>query len=535
MRLSIANPRGVAPSIDPRFLAENQAQKAINTRFLKAWEGWPAPVKVANFKRSAPINTIFLGGTNEATDWWEWQTDVRAVRAPRYGNNSIIFTGDGVPKITDATLSAGVGALPNAAYDLGLVYPGTAPSVSVSGSPVSTEADIDVFVVYTFVDSKGKESRPSPPSTMVIAKGSQTINVSGMATPSGNNSYTGKRIYATAGASSSGFFLRGEVPAGTATFSFPTARTDTGTGSTAQDALVTQSFFGPPADMHSLVYMPGEFLAGISGDELIFSDPAYLYAFDPDKRIKVYEKPVSLQVFGNTLVVGTEGRPYFYQGVDPAGLMEVKGEGPFACVSRRSMVDCDGAGVAYASTEGFVFQGQAGMRMLTPNYLLDDWEALNPSSMHAVYWSGTVIAFYDAGGSNKGAIVIPLSDQEDPYFWSQWASAAYVDRRNNRLYLALTDGIYRWNAGSPLAWTWESKVFAMPQRTAWAALQVRSEGPVTIVGKADGRVQWTRIANNETVTVGGGYLGAEWTFEFQSSAKMTSFDIATSLGELTQV
>jgi hypothetical protein len=533
MRISIINPSGVAPSIDARLLGDSQAQKAINTRFLRSWQGWGAPVKVANFKRSPPINSIFLGGNNDILDWWEWQTAVNVVWAPRYGDNSVIYSGDGAPKITDATLSAGAGALPNASYDLGLVYPTIAPTVSVSGTAIATEADLDVFVVYTFVDAKGKESRPSPPSTMITAKGSQTINVSAMTTPSGANSYVGKRIYATAGASTTGFYLRGEVPAGTPTFAFTALAADTGAG--PQDALITQTFFAPPTDTKSLVYMPGEFLAGISGDELVFSESSYLYAFDPNKRIKVYEKPVSLQVFGNTLVVGTEGRPYFYQGLEPESLQETKGEGPYACVSARSMVDCDGSGVAYASTEGFIFQGQGGARMLTPGFLLADWQALNPASMHAVYWSGYVIAFYDAGGSNKGALVIPLAPNEDPHFWSTWASAAYVERKTNALYLALTDGIYRWNFGAPQSWTWESKIYALPKKTSFAAMQVRSTGPVTVIGKADGRVQWTRTANNDVVTVGGGYLGSEWTFEFQSSYKMTSFDIATSFSELVDV
>jgi hypothetical protein len=532
MRVSIANPRGVAPGLDARLLADNQAQQAVNVRLTGAWESWPAPVKVASFKRSAPIRSIYLGGANESTDWWEWQTPVRIVRSPRYGEGSIIYTGDGPPKITDAALAAGVGPLPNASYALGVPAPSTAPSVNVSGTSVSSEADIDVFVVYTFVDSKGKESRPSPPSTMAIAKKSQTINVTGMQTPTGNNSYVGKRIYATAGASSTGYFLRGEVPAGTGSFSFAAVRPDTGGG--AADALITQSFFEPPADLHSLVYMPGGFLAGISGDEVVFSDPDFLYAFDPDKRIKIYEKPVSLGVFANTLVVGTEGHPMFYQGLEPASLMEVKGATPFACVSARSMVDCGDSGVAWASNEGFIVQDQAGLRNLTPQFRLEDWQALNPASMHAVFWSGNVIAFYEVGAV-KRAIVIPVSGQDGPTFWSVWASAAYVDRRTNALYLALNDGIYRWNSGSPLSWTWESKVFAAPKGVSWAAMQVRSTGPITVTAKADGRVQWTRVMNNGVDTVPGGYVGHEWSFLFEGSAKMVSFDIADSWAELTKV
>jgi hypothetical protein len=523
MRIVITSPKGVAPAVDPLLLGDMQAQQAMNTRFLRSnWASWKAPVKVCNFSRALPIKTIWLYGTNEATDWWDWQTLVKPVRSPLYPNEAVIYTGNGAPKYTDFALAAGVGPKPNVSYDLGLVFPTTAANVAVSGTSQSGEQSIDVFVVYTFVDAKGAESRPSPPSLMVTATRSQSIDLTLMQAPVGNNSYVAKRIYATAGASTTGYFLRGEVPAGT----------DSGLGSIGEK-LETLDFFAPPADLKSLVYMPGNFLAGISGNEICFSEVGYFYAWPPDYRIKMVNKPVGLQVFGNSLVVATEGRQMMYNGLEPGLMQEIKGDVAFACVSEASVIDLDGMAVGYASTDGFIVVTPSGTKRITAPYFgIDEWQALNPATMHAVYWTESIVVFYDAGVSKRGALIIPV-DGSEPYFWSTYATAAHVDGRSNRLYLALTDGIYRWDAGTPITWTWESKSFGMPRAKGWAALQVRSEGPVTITGKADGRDQWVVVANDsEVIPLPRGYNGFAWSFKFSSTYKMSSFAIGDSFAEI---
>jgi hypothetical protein len=532
--ITISQPKGVCTALNAKLIQPTQAVECSNVRLVEGgWQPWKAPVKVADFRRAAPIQSIYLYGPNETTDWWEWNVPVNVAPISRYANKAVVYTGDGVPKLTNGVLAAGAGPRPNVSYDLGLSFPVAAPTTSVSGTPAVGEQDFEVFVVFTYVDSEGREGRPSPPSGVVIATSSQSVNVAGMSIPAGNNSYTAKRIYATQGSSTTGFFLRGEVPAGQSNFVFTAAKVDSGQG--PGDLLETLNLFSAPSDGKSVVYMPNEFLAMISGDSIVFSEVGLLHGFPPDYAIKCPFKPVALAVFGNTLVVGTEGRQYLYQGIEPGQMQEIKGDRVFACVSARSMVDADGAAIGYVANEGFVLVTQNGSVLLTsPYFTKRQWQELNPASMHGVFWDGYFVMFFDAG-LNKRALVIPVNGSE-PFYLSLWASAAFVKEATNQLYLAMVDGIYRFDSGAALAWSWTSKVFALETMKSFSVLQVRCDGPIAVTAYADGRQQWVRTCtNDEIVTVGDGYLSHQWQFKLESSFAMQSFAIAENYRELLAV
>ncbi len=544
MRLVFSNPRGMAPRVDPLLLEPMQAQYARNVRFLdNGWSSWNEPVFVAPFNKTGLIQSIYRFGQDATTDanyWFQWTTDVDIVRYARFANEGTIYSGDGVPKYTDATMGTSPGPLPSASYDLGLVTPTIAPSLSVSGVAGVGAQSLTIFVGYTFVDARGQESALSPISSEITAVSNQTINVSFLQIPAGNNSYTAKRIYATAGTGTS-FYLRTEVAAGSPTASFVAARSttpipgQTGVG----DALERATSGAPPADSYGVKYCAGNFLAMISGDSVVFSEADFLYAYKASNSVKPPFKPVALGTFGNTLVVGTKGRTMLYQGLDPEFMQEIKGDRVFACVSKRSMVDMDGQAVGYAAKEGFVVVSPAGSTLITGNFYSGrEWAALKPETMMCVYWNGQVVCFFNDGAGRKGSLL--LIPGVEPVELSLYATAAYVDPQRNSLYVAMSDapynGIYRFDSGAALPWVWKSKDHPMAKAMSWTGLQVKSDGAIRVEASSDGRVQWVVTAtNDEIITVPGGYLGQKWSFEFSGTVKMKSCVIADNFSELTTV
>jgi|GEM_PF-781628 len=125
--------RGQIPAIAPQYLPEGAAQVSHNAvhdngnlRPLKDTAVVATPAKVGTKK------SIHLFAK---TFWFHWLDEVDVVRAPIPNDTQerTVFTGDGVPKVTDASIAtAGGGVLyPNNSYLLGLPAPVSEPTVTV--------------------------------------------------------------------------------------------------------------------------------------------------------------------------------------------------------------------------------------------------------------------------------------------------------------------------------------------------------------------------------------------------------------------
>ena len=102
---------------------------------------------------------------------------------------------------------------------------------------------------------------------------------------------------------------------------------------------------------------------------------------------------VGLGVFGQTLVVLTEGHPYYSSGADAANMSMQEIETPQACVAKRTIAPVQG-GVMYASPDGLCLAGPSGVEVLTTMaFSKEDWQALSPETAFGAFSDGSYFLF----------------------------------------------------------------------------------------------------------------------------------------------
>jgi len=539
MRIRIPAFNGIVPRTSPRLLEPTFAQIAEN---VKLWNGtlrpWRGTVKVGDLPRVGAKVTIYRFGHDDPDPtqyWFHWTKDVDVVRSPVGGNERTFFSGDGAPKVTDSVLAlTGGGALPNAAYDLGVPSPTQQPIVAVTGAAGASEQPVSRAVLYTFVNDWGEEGSHSPVSAVFSASASQTIELSNIEVPTGAQSYSTKRIYETAGTgASAAFYMKGEIPAGQTTFSYPasTGAVPNPDGTQAVGSpLVTAGWTPPPADLVCLTMIDGRILAGISGQSVRMSVPDYPYAWPEAYEFRFEFDPVAIAAFGNTLVVGTTGRPYLVSGFEPTTMQQTPIEREYACVSKRSMVAI-GGGVAYASPDGMVVVDQSGATNVTERFFdRDQWQAFKPESMHAYWWDNRLVVFYDTGAKQGGLVFAPGAE---PTKLTLYSAGAYVDPQLDALFLIVGNEVHQFDAGADLTMRWRSKLFDTGRPLNFSCARVVCTGAATMKLYGDGALQHAEaVASDDPFRLPDGYLADEWEIEFEGTGEVFSVDVAENMREL---
>lgn len=542
MLLRVPTTNGIKPRVSARLLDDSFAQVANN---CKLWNGtvrgWRAPVAVADLPDSLR-ETIYRFGQDSAVDtqyWFSWDSDVDVVRSPIAGNERTFFSGDGLPQVTDSVLAlTGGGALPNVSYDLGVPSPTQTPTAVVTGTAATGAQAVSRYYVYTFVNDWGEEGGVSPVSGEVVAYSGQTVTLSSLEVPTGDNSYSVKRIYETQGIDeSAGWYLKAEVSAALTSASVPAASAavpnPTGNVSAVGSLLITQRFAMPPADLTCLTMLGADILCGISGNAVRMCEPGYPYAWPARYEFKFDHEPIAIASFGNTLVVGTRGVPYVIQGFEPTTMQQTKIEREYACVSKRSMVSV-GGGVAYASPDGMILVDAGGATNITEPFIdPDQWKAYDPTSMHAYWWDNQLVIFYDTG-TVSGGIILPPG--REPTTIDLYTPGAYVDPQFGHLYLIDGSDVMRFDdeAGAAGAFTWRSKIFQVGRRLNFGAAQVHCTGPVTLKVYADGVLRHTQVvASTDPFRLPGGFLASEWEFELTGTGEVLfPLAVAETMAEL---
>lgn len=543
MLLKIRNFLGISPRITPRNLELGMAQTARDT---KLWNGTLRP-----FRQSAAVATLPLAGVKKAlyrfgqdqSDdtqyWFAWTTATDVVRSSVPANERT-YLADGVaPKVTDSSIALGAGALPVTTYDWGVPQPADAPTVGVSGAVGTGETQTLRYYVYTFVNAWGEEGPASPVSVGVLASPSQTITVSGMDIPAGGAGYSYKRVYETAaGSTASGFFQAKQVAAATTSTTFTagtgavpsTDATVRGVGS----PLITGDLYPPPADLTGIRMCAGNFLGGVSANQVVFSAPDYLYGWPPKYAQPFDYSPVGIGVFGNTIVVATKGKPYVLQGTDPGQLQRTRIESLQGCVSRRSIVEMDGA-VGWATATAFVTVDANGETDITAKFFdPDQWKALNPSTMHCYWWKKRLLICHDAG-------CLLLEPGQPPVTLSMIPTACFVDPLRDELYYVTASAptaLVRFDGGTqPLTYRWRSSIIRDTEPTNIAAVVVESSSyPVTLRTYGDGTLWDTvSIPDGEPMRMPAGELFSEYEFELEGTGEVFFLHASDSMEELKQL
>lgn len=530
---------GEVPRVRPHLLPDGASQFAQDVVFEN---GALTPRRdsstVATPSKAGTKKTIYRFGKDLASDtqyWFHWlnDTDVARGHVPDDASERTYFTESGqAPKVTDSSIALASTAYPHASYLLGLPQP-AACSAAISGTPSGTTPAVQLVVTYTYVTAWGEEGPPAlAPSNAVDWQPGQILTVSGMAVaPSGAYNVVSKRIYVAVVASdgSQRFQLwttAGDVPAAQTSYA---AVFDS---SALRDSLEEPYLVAPRTDLFGLMAHPGQFMVGFSGKRVCRSEVNRPHGWPDEYEDPVAHDIVGGAIIGTTLVVCSKVWTYRFHGGDPLNMQPELLEGFYQpCVAKRSITVSDQVGVLYASPDGVVAIPPSGrpevisQKIITPK----QWRAFNPASMMAVWHDGHYIVFYDNG--TQGALIFNFADATVTRS-SLYATAAYVDPRENSLFLQVGNDIKKWEAsGTNRAMTFRSKEIVRAHLDPCRCAKVVAEAyPVTFEF-------WTKTGDAAFVQRHVQAVTSSQAFSLPTDygARKVYWQVSGSLGEVREV
>ncbi|WP_421552241.1 hypothetical protein [Pseudomonas yamanorum] len=535
--IAITSFKGELPALTPRLLQPTNAQAARNVNLRKgSLRAENAPLPVLGIGGLINPSSIYRYpfGNNGAGFWFAWGDgqQVNAAKSPLAKDawSRVYWTGDSFPKMAPIGVATqGAGPYPSGFYRLGVPAADGAPLVTEAGDSGTAPATVvNATYIVTFVTAYGEEGPPSSASNIITrwdgAEGQLPgkVNVQLPAAPAGPYNIVTKRLYRS---ESGGEFLY--------LADFPVAQNSWVDDINSDElgiACPSLTWDMPDATMVGLVEMPNGIFAGFFDNTLCFCEPYYPHAWPVDYQISFPDKIVGIGVTTAGLVVATTGRPRLVTGTTPAAMTASDPDADRVCISRGSVVDM-GEYVVYASTEGLVAVSGGEPQLITDGVLTpEQWQALNPSSIHACRYEGRYLAFYSGG-------CFALAPGEGIEFIDAAAANSYYDIAASTLYLIQGNTIAKWRGGAPMTYRWRSKVFEFPPGSAnfSCGKVVAAAFPVRFRVIADGVTALdTEIGSNQMFRLPPGYAEArEWQVEAEGSNEVFSIQIANTPSELT--
>jgi len=147
MKITLSNPRGEVPRLEPNALPENAAQVAIGPRLLTAGiSSWQQFSSVKTLATPAPVRTIYL----LKDKWLSWGVDVDVARGIVPGDDTyrVYLTAPSLysqPRWTNYALATtGSEPYPVTTRPLGVPNPDTPPSLTVGVDTTATTFSVDI-------------------------------------------------------------------------------------------------------------------------------------------------------------------------------------------------------------------------------------------------------------------------------------------------------------------------------------------------------------------------------------------------------
>jgi hypothetical protein len=298
---------------------------------------------------------------------------------------------------------------------------------------------------------------------MTVPTAGATVVLGNMLTDPGaaDLNITKKRIYRSLADSSgaASFRFLAEIDVATITY------TDLILGTALGEELLTATWDTPRAGMQGLGLTAYGMAYGFSGKIICLSEPFYVYAWPRNYELTTQYDIVAMGHYESNIIVATTGNPVMVTGIDPSGGLAMM-ELPIteSCVSKRSMVSLGHCAI-YASPNGLVMASGNGAQLVSEAFFdKDEWNALNPASIHAVEHHGKYLFFWKFNNDTKGAYIFdPLNIQQGIIQLGIYADFAYRDLKNDNLYLLYADGVIKRFDNNTLAdrepFVWRSKKF----------------------------------------------------------------------------
>lgn len=557
MKLIYLPTGGAALAPNPKLLGDTVGVMSTNQKPGRGdLRPWSTPLNVAAVP--AGRKTIYRMGRDVVSDalyWLSWPTIVHAIHGFISGDATerTYYTGDGAPKATNNVLALAAAPYPTARRDLGVPVPVTQLTVLPLNTGVATTTELRYYT-YTYVTDWGDESAPAPPSAEVSCKTDDTLSITGIdPPPAGSHGINRVRIYRTQTGTQGDtefFFLR-EI--------LSSATTSTDDGRELAEVMKTDGWLPPPATLSHLTAMWNGMAAAIN---TVDGSVRYCIAYKPYawpialETLPPNARAVALAVFGQSLLVLTNGRPVLVSGSSPDSLDEQPLDVNQACIAPQSAVSV-GHGVVWACPDGLAYLGSGGAKMLTAGILTqEDWRKLNPSSIVGAFYEGAYFGFYTVGGVKKGFMIDALAPT-GIFFLDQGYDAVFVDESQDALFVLDGTAIRKWDAGAALMQaSARSKVFISPP-TNFAAGRVEADSypmdvhfdaldlePATVTKLAADRpliftavdattLRFTHAADSrEPFRLPGDFNARAWQIQVDTSRPVQAVTMATTMTEL---
>lgn len=453
MRIFIQSFTGEFPRIHETRLKEDAAARAENVSFMS---GTLKPMfKVSDYKTLSPMTggaaakEVYRFRIDDGAFWLQFSSDVDVILSPIKDDqyHRIYWTGDsragGVPlfaKGVDAV--SGNEPYPLVYRKLGVPAPTNILTILSSTEVTEGETSDEVrFYIFTYVNDLGEESAPSKPSSQVIVPRAGTevrlgnLQIDGSAA---DRNITAFRIYRTTVGTSGNAQWQYVGQTGSSNTEF----LDNFMSEELDELLVTENWDAPRSDMKGLGLTAYGVAYGFSGKIVCLSEPFYMYAFPRDYELTTQHNIVAMGHYDANIIVVTDGNPVVVTGVSPTTGMTMT-ELPLneSCVSKQSLVSL-GYGVIYASPNGLVLASNNGAQIISEGFFdRDEWNALNPASIHAVEYKGRYLFFYKVNDENKGAFIFDPKDLSSGLVrLNIWCVSAHRDVKTDEIYLLQADG-----------------------------------------------------------------------------------------------
>jgi hypothetical protein len=264
------------------------------------------------------------------------------------------------------------------------------------------------------------------------------------------------RVYHTQGTLATFLFLAEISPVATYTHTTPASG----------EQMPTINSLPPPDDLKCLVALPNGCFAGLTENEVCFSEPYMPYSWPIGNRYSFVARGVALGVAGNSVIVLTDSHPILVTGSDPEGMSLAVLETYAPCVSKRGAVDI-GGGLLYPSHDGLWLAAGAGVQNRTSAlYRLDEWRALAPETFEAEFHDGQYIAVHTPVGGKKQMLVLDVAELDSAVAIDDAADALHRSVYDGHLYLAKGGEVFKFDADQ-----------ANPYTSEWSSVDVQMDRP----------------------------------------------------------
>jgi len=232
------------------------------------------------------------------------------------------------------------------------------------------------------------------------------------------------------------------------------------------DELISDGWLPPPVGLFAVSTLPNGATVGISGTLLCFSEPYQAHAWPLAYQFGMGFQGVGLATYGTTTVVGTLGKPFVADGVEPASTTLQSIDDVWPCLSKRSMVPV-GDGVAFSTLHGMAYIGVSGSKIWSEAYYTrEEWNALTPSSMVAAISESRIFVRYLVSGESSAKILVFYPTEPIAQLTTLDIDCVelYSDKRNGQLYIVDDTAAKQYDAGTGnrLVYEWKSREYELP-------------------------------------------------------------------------